>query len=279
MTKPEPIFLAKALSKIDKELIKFLKKLKEEDWNAQTIAPKWKVKDVAVHLLDGNLRTLSMLRDNYYGESTVAINSYDDLINYLNQLNADWVKAMKRLSPKTIIDLLDSSGKEYCNFIESLDPFDKATFSVGWAGENESKNWFHIAREYTEKWHHQQQMRLAVGKDKKLLKEKWFLPYLDTSVRALPHHYRNTVGNKNDLIQFVFKGKNDKEWFLKWQNNTWNLITEATVKPTCIVKIDDKVAWRIFTKGIEKDVALSQSEVSENRILGEPIFNMVAVMA
>jgi hypothetical protein len=34
---------------------------------------------------------------------------------------------------------------------------------VAWAGEAESKNWFHVARDYSEKWHHQQQIREAVS--------------------------------------------------------------------------------------------------------------------
>ena len=192
MKKTEQIDVVALIPELDKLLVKLLEGLSAEDWDKQTIAPKWKVKDVAVHLFDGNLRALSMLRDKYYGEKPENINSYEDLVDFLNRLNADWVKATKRLSPQVIIDLLKSSGQEYCDFLETLDLNDKAEFSVAWAGENESKNWFHIAREYTEKWHHQQQIRLAVGDEQTLLEEKWYLPYLDTSVRALPYHYRDT---------------------------------------------------------------------------------------
>ena len=31
------------------------------------------------------------------------------------------------------------------------------------AGEAVSANWFDVAREFTERWHHQQQIRLAIG--------------------------------------------------------------------------------------------------------------------
>jgi hypothetical protein len=98
--------------------------------------------------------------------------------------------------------------------LATLNPDDKSEFSVAWAGENESKNWFHIAREYTEKWHHQQQIRLAVGSEQELLKEKWYFPYLDTSVRALPHNYRNVAGQDKDLVKFTFLGEATKSWFL-----------------------------------------------------------------
>jgi len=40
-----------------------LRGLSPADWNAPKLAGAWTVKDVAAHLLDGNLRTLAMLRD------------------------------------------------------------------------------------------------------------------------------------------------------------------------------------------------------------------------
>jgi hypothetical protein len=279
MKKPPPIQIHNLIAELDQLLIEVLTNLTLEEWALPTIAPQWTIKDIAVHLLDGNLRTLSMLRDNYYGEIPPAIHSYQDMVAYLNQLNADWVKATKRLSPRVIIDLLKSSGKEYCDFLKTLNPEDKATFSVAWAGEQESKNWFHIAREYTEKWHHQQQIRLALGKDKKLLKEKWLLPYLDTSVRALPHHYRQVKGYVNDLIKFTFQGKNEKIWFLKYLHNEWVLGTDSEEKVSCEVIIPDKYAWRIFTKGIERQTAIKHSKIIGDKKLGLPIFDMLAVMA
>ena len=278
MKKPEKIEVVALIPELDNMLFKLLDGLSAEDWDKQTIAPKWKVKDIAVHLLDGNLRTLSMLRDGYYGEKPEAVNSYGDLVNFLNGLNADWVKATKRLSPKVIIELLKTSGKEYCDFLATLNPDDKAEFSVAWAGENESKNWFHIAREYTEKWHHQQQIRLAVGDEQELLEEKWYLPYLDTSVRALPNHYRKVEGKDKDLVKFTFLGKTEKSWFLYYDNG-WELISSTKQEPISEVKIRDNYAWKIFTKGVKREEAIANSEIIGDKKLGEKIFDMIAVMA
>jgi len=278
MKKPEKIDVIALMPELDKMLFKLLEGLSPDDWEKQTIAPKWKVKDIAAHLLDGNLRTISKLRDNYYGQKPEAINSYVNLIDFLNKLNADWVKATKRLSPKVIIDLLKSSGEEYCNFLTTLNPDEKAKFPVAWAGENESKNWFHIAREYTEKWHHQQQIRFAIGDEKELLEEKWYLPYLDTSVRALPHHYRDVEGDDQDLVKFTFLGKTEKSWFLSYENG-WELFTSVNEEPKCEVKIKNEDAWKIFTKGMTREEAIESSEIIGNRGLGEKIFDMIAVMA
>jgi hypothetical protein len=100
-------------SKLDELLIDLLKGMEEKDWNLPTFAGNWTIKDVAVHLLDGNLRSLSMLRDGYFGVSSGEINSYQDLLNYLNKLNHDWVNALQRLSPRIIIELLEQSGNQY----------------------------------------------------------------------------------------------------------------------------------------------------------------------
>ncbi len=278
MNKPGPIHIGDLLPKLDHLLINFLAALPEQDWERQTIVPKWKIKDIAAHLLDGNLRSMSILRDRYEAELPNPVQTYADLVGLLNQLNSDWIKASRRLSPRVILDLLRTSGQEYCNYLLSLNPYETAKFSVRWAGENESKNWFHIAREYTEKWHHQQQIRQAVGEEKELIKTKWYYPYLDTSVRALPFHYREVKGKMGDLIKFVIVGASEKSWFLQY-HGSWDLYTSTTEIPNCEVRINDQIAWRIFTKGISKDEAIRKSLITGKRNLGLKIFDMVAVMA
>lgn len=59
---------SKLLPILDEKLIELLSSLTPDEWNAQTVAKRWKVKDVASHLLDGNLRGLSITRDHYFGE-------------------------------------------------------------------------------------------------------------------------------------------------------------------------------------------------------------------
>lgn len=72
---------------LDAKLMELLHSLAADEWDMQTVAKRWKVKDVAAHLLDGNLRGLSVSRDNYFGEKPENIHSYQDLVDFLNQLN------------------------------------------------------------------------------------------------------------------------------------------------------------------------------------------------
>jgi Mycothiol maleylpyruvate isomerase N-terminal domain len=265
--------------KLDLELIALLRGLSDQDWEKQTLAPLWKVKDIAAHLLDGNIRTISMLRDNYFGGNSGNIDSYRELVSFLNGLNSDWVKAMKRMSPQLVISFLEITGKAYNESLRGLDPHGKAVFSVAWAGEDISENWFHIAREYTEKWHHQQQIRYAVGKTEPLYEPEFYYPYLDTSMRALPHHYRDTVAGENDCIEFTVTGEGGGTWHLVRENDQWNLKYECEYEPVCTVVIGGDIAWRIFTKGISKSEAEHGIEITGKHQLGRQIFYLLAVMA
>jgi hypothetical protein len=58
-----PVTTIHLFTKLDNLLISLLRSLSPEEWQQQTIAKLWKVKDIASHLLDGNLRTLSFSRD------------------------------------------------------------------------------------------------------------------------------------------------------------------------------------------------------------------------
>lgn len=274
-----PIQTLHLFPKLDHLLLDLLHSLSQEDWEKPTIAPLWTVKDIATHLLDGNLRTLSMLRDGYFGESPGEIKGYQDLVEYLNRLNSDWVKGMKRLSPKVLVQLLESSGKEYVEFLNALDPFEKAGFSVAWAGESESQNWFHIARDYTEKWHHQQQIRLVVGKEKILYNKEFYDPFLQTSLRALPYHYRDLKGQEGDVIQVTVEGDPNWNWRIVYSSDSWKRIENPTKNPVSQVIIPAQIAWRIFTKGISKVEAKSKITITGKEEYGKKILDMLTVMA
>jgi hypothetical protein len=57
---------------------------------------------------------------------------------------------------------MEVATKSLAELHASRDPFAMAPYGVSWAGEEKSANWFDTAREFTERWHHQQQIRLAV---------------------------------------------------------------------------------------------------------------------
>lgn len=275
-----PIRTRHLFQELDELLIEKLKSLSPEQWSLPTLAGDWTVKQVAAHLLDGNLRAISMIRDGYFNENSSAVSSYQELVGFLNRLNAEWVSATNRLSPQVLISILESSGREYRNLIKSLKPFEKALFSVAWAGEEESLNWFHVAREYTEKWHHTQQIFQAVDPQiQSLFTKRLYLPYLETSLRALPHHFRSMESPKGTLVQISVSGQFSATWWLKKMDVNWHIIPFSKLQPTAVLIISDQIAWRIFTKGISFDQVNQAAELRGDRNLGIHLFTLLAVMA
>ena len=188
-TGSDPILCAPLLRRVDEKLIELLRSLPASEWDAQTVAPRWQVRDVAAHLLDTVLRKLSIVRDSWYVE-TVDVRSPQDVVTLVNRLNEEGVSVYRRLSPPVLIDLMKLACEQSAAFHESLDPYAPAVFGVSWAGEATSPNWFDTARELTERWHHQQQIREATHRPG-IMTPELYHPVLDCFLRGLPHVSRN----------------------------------------------------------------------------------------
>jgi len=266
---------------LEKQLIDLLKGLSPADWQLQA-SSSWTVKDVAAHLLDGNIRGLSMSRDAYFGESPAQVNNYQDLVNLLNKLNADWVHAMKRVSPAVLVELLALTGEAYYQHLCSLDLHAPALFAVAWAGQEQSPNWFHIAREYTEKWHHQQQIRDALGKNQigeGIMKTEFFKPLMTTFFQALPYRYQEVKCNEGEAIHIKIKTEIGGEWSLLRRENKWQVLEENSGQRVAQIEIDPDTVWKLFCNGVSPDEARKKSLIAGNEEILRPFFHTLGIMA
>ena len=275
----EPIFVADLFGEIHEELLMLLRGLSADDWYKPTVAGNWQVRDIAAHLLDSDIRRLSFQRDNApQVPPETPIESYADLVGFLNQLNADWVKAAKRISPQLLIEFLSITGAEVTKLFKSLDPYSPALFGVAWAGEESSLHWFDVAREYTEKWHHQQQIRDAVGAPA-LYSRKWLHPVLDAFVRALPVNYKNTQAALGTQISFVITGEAGDVWTLVKVVDGWQLFAGIADNVVCRIEFSQDTAWRLMTKGLSRDQAAKRISITGTESFAEPLLGTLAVMA
>lgn len=272
-----PIDAAHLLPVLDNKLLELLRSLTPDEWQQPTIAKLWTVKDVAAHLLDTNIRILSVFRDNYYGEQAT-IQSHQDLVNFLNNLNAGWVKAMKRTSPQMLVLLHEITGPLFCSYMQSLKPFDKSVFAVDWAGETESKNWMEVARDYTEKWLHQQQIRDAVNKPGLMTKEL-FYPFIDIFMLALPHTYRNIDAENGTTVKVTITTDIGGSWFLTREKNKWALCKNYLHNTAAEILTDPDTAWKLFSKSLRPADVKDKVTITGNLQLGQTALSMVSVMA
>jgi uncharacterized protein (TIGR03083 family) len=271
-----PIFAAHLFPQLEAKLIELLRSLSAEDWEKQTIAPKWKVKDVAAHLLDTQLRKLAAAREPRRIESSKSI-SPGELVELINALNAEGVHRYRQVSTDELISRMEAASKESAEYHQALDPFGPAMFPVSWAGEEQSPNWFDTAREFTERWHHQQQIRLAVNKPGIMTREFYF-PVLDCFMRALPYAYRNVTAQPGAFAQFSISGDCGGSWYLSRDSSRWGLVASPVGEKLSETTIPQESAWRIFTKGIALEQARSQVHVSGNEAVGLHILKMISIV-
>jgi len=271
-----PILCAHLLRRVDGELIRLLESVTPPEWELQTIAPQWKVRDVAAHLLDTALRKLSLVRDSGYvpgGET----GSPEDLIAFVNRLNREGVTVYRRLSPRVLTGLMKTACEESAAFHESLDPFARATFNVSWAGEAESLNWFDTARELTERWHHQQQIRLATQRPG-IMTRQLYHPVLDCFLRGIPNLYRNVNAPAGTVFLIEILGDCGGKWFLEKHADAWGFACQPAGDWAARVAIPQDLAWRMFTKGIGREAARGQVTIQGREELVEKIFHFTAIV-
>jgi uncharacterized protein (TIGR03083 family) len=272
----QPIFTAHLFPDLEARLIELLRGLAPEDWEKQTLAPKWKVKDVAAHLLDTQIRKLAAARHGYKSENSKKL-SPDQLVAMINHLNAEGVRAYSQLSPDELISWMESASRDSAKYHRLIDPFARAMFPVSWAGEEESANWFDTAREFTERWHHQQQIRLAVDKPGIMTREFYF-PVLDCFMRGLPYSYRSVSAKSATLARFNISGECGGSWYLFRDSEDWKLIAAPAGETISETTIPQEIAWRIFTKGITREAAEAQAVVTGDTEIGLHVLGMVSIV-
>lgn len=279
MKSVEPIDTVDLFPGLSAQLLGLLKSLSRSAWDNATACPGWLVQDLVAHLWGGNVGRLSFGRDQHtLRDRSPFPAEFAAQVAYIDQLNTEWVALARRLSPPLLIDFLATTDEQLYQYFRALPPFAPSRAGVLWAGETQSPNWFDIAREYTEKWLHQQHIREAVGQPL-LDHRQWLLPVLDTFLRALPHTYRGVNAPDGAAIHVQITGEAGGDWSLLRQDQRWQLLVGRAPNATAAVRLDQDLAWRLFTKGISPAVADENIQTEGDVALARGILSMVSIMA
>jgi uncharacterized protein (TIGR03083 family) len=260
-------------------LLDVLGDLSPAEWDLPTACPGWSVKDVAAHLLGDDIGRLSWGRDDYVNPAFAAdldITSLPGLVTAIDRQNAVWVAGARRMSPRLLIELLALTGEWTQTYFESLD-LDATGMPVDWAGPEPAPVWLDVAREYTERWHHQQHIRDAVSRPG-LKEREWFAPVLETFVRGLARPLAEVAAPEGTALRLVISGEAGGEWGALREDGGWRLGIAPGIAAAATVELDQEIAWRLFTKGIARDEARQSAHINGDRILAERVLSTVSIL-
>lgn len=272
-----PINTASLFRPLLKELIGLLRALNSADWERSTLAGRWKVRDVAAHLLDGDLRKLALYRDQHRLSLDSPINTERDLARFVNELNHSGVTWAARLSPRLLTELLELTGAWVAELVEKLPQDGASIFPVSWAGEKESRNWMDIGREYTERWHHQMQIRDAIG-ETRLMGSQWLEPLLDISVRALPRAYAQTQASAGVTASLEVHTPGTFAWTVIREAEGWRVVGGRPPNPSALVRMAADDAWRVFFNAVKTPGLTERLELTGDPNLTAPMLRTRSVI-
>jgi len=168
-------------------LLAQLDSLRPEQWAAATAAPRWSVKDIALHLIDVDLSWLARHRDHDQSGSLSPPSGHQEFVGRLADRNQQWIDGAQVLSPSLITAMLRWAGQQLDAYLSSLDLAQPS--SVYWAGD--APVWFDLAREFTERWVHYRQISEAVQPQPPDGPHDQYLGLvLSIFVWGYPHQYR-----------------------------------------------------------------------------------------
>ena len=255
------------------ELVSLLASLTEDDWRRVAVG-SWDVHAIALHLLGNDI---GRIRNGWSGirEGSGAEMNYAALTEKIERDNEEWVRAARPTPAELMPQLLFASGKAVDASLIDVD-LNAPGVPVGWTGSGLSPAWLDIAREYTERWMHHQQIRDAIGQPG-LTDRRWMHPVLRAFLLSMPRAYDQVEAPEGTTVRIVVTGSAGGDWYLRREARRWRLIEDAT-SFAAEVRIPEELAWRLFVRLVPPDEALPLIQRTGPARLCEPACRAVAVM-
>ncbi len=233
-----------------RRLLELLQPLSTSDWSRPTPCPGWSVLGLATHLLGGDLGLLARTRDKHHGTEPPQRVDEAGFISWLDQLQADWVNAARRLSPRIVVELLAWTGPQVSAMVSTQVPTQR-TAMVSWASDQAVPVWLDQCRELSEWWIHRQQLREALGDASDLRVDvagpvlaglKWAYPYR-LSVLDRP-------AGTTAMVEITGHGL-DAQWTFASDASGWRPAGDAVRDPDARLTMTAEQAWRLLTNNLE----------------------------
>lgn len=279
----DPVIVANLFPEMRATGVAMLRSLSDNEWRLPTACTGWNVHDVALHILGGLQANVSRRRDGHPGNfaefapARGDLDDYQRLVETLNAWNEAWVLASRRISPVLTTDLINGAGRRFEDYVRSLDVM-RLGEPIGWAGPDPAPVWLDIAREYTEVWTHLAQIREATGRDT-VDAPRLFAPVIATFAHGIPHALREIHRPPGTVLRVIVRGVAGGEWWIGSSSERWVLLDTAPLEVHASIAVDEVLAWRLATKGMDPVDASHFVEVEGDRELAEGFLNLVAILA
>jgi hypothetical protein len=176
-----------------------------------------------------------------------------------------------------LTDIYELAGETLADFVESLPGDAPALFPVSWAGEGESEGWFDIGREFTELWHHQAQVRDAVGAPPSP-EARWLHAVLLIALRGLPHAYRDVPAAPGQGLTIEVSGAAGGVWTLRRGETRFGLWAGEEAGEAARVAMSDDTAWRLLFNALPPGRAEALVARSGDPALSMPLLRARSVI-
>lgn len=229
-------------------LNELLADLQAGDWQQPSPCPGWSILGLCCHLLGDDFGLLARHRDGHYGTPSPGGATEGEFVSWLDELQAEWVRASRRLSPRLVTELLRWAGPQIADTFRREDPRAR-TASVSWAGPGPAPVWLDQARELSEYWIHRQQILQGLGRPSDL-RADLAGPVLDGLRWAYPYRLAQARAQPGDTVTITITGPVTKIWRLVAAESGWQFADQPGSRRAASLAMSTEQAWRLLTNNL-----------------------------
>jgi uncharacterized protein (TIGR03083 family) len=218
------------------------------DWQRPSPCPGWTFLGLCCHLLGDDLSLLARQRDGYHGTPSPEGAAEAEFVAWLDDMQAEWVRAARRLSPRLVTELLGWTGPLVVETLRGQDPRAR-TARVSWADTGPVPVWLDQARELSEQWIHRQQLLQALGRPSDL-RADLAGPVLDALRWAYPYRLKQRPAGPGDTVTIAISGPATRTWQIVATAAGWDCRDEPGARVVARLSLTTEQAWRLLTNNL-----------------------------
>ncbi len=150
---------------------------------------------------------------------------------------------------------------------------------MSWAAPDEpAPVWLDVAREYSEYWVHQQQIRDAVRRPGANSADLT-APVIDAFLRAVPYALGDVQASPGTRLEIAVTGPGGGAWTVQRGDTRWAIGRgEAPDQARVRIGVSADTLWRVATRGITCDAALTAASAAGDRALAAAALSLVSII-